>query len=166
MQVAGRAVQVESEHTLEGDSHMRQRNALRSARRRAARAAGRTCGRRGEDGMVTAEIATVLPGVVALTLALVAVVAAVGAQLRCADLAREAARALARGESTASVRGRVLGDGPPRAALSVRRSGGTVTATVTATAPVPGTDLLRIPGVRVHSSATAADEKRLAEQPW
>ncbi len=119
--------------------------------------------------MVTAEIATVLPGVVALTLALVAVVAvvaAVGAQLRCADLAREAARALARGESTASVRGRVLGDGPPRAALSVRRSGGTVTATVTATAPVPGTDLLRIPGVRVHSSATAADEKRLAEQPW
>ncbi len=107
-----------------------------------------------------------LPALVALTLALVSVVAAVGAQLRCADLARESARALARGDSTAAVRSRVLADAPPRAALAVRRSGGTVTATVTATAPVLGTDLLRVPGFRVRSSATAADEKRLAEQPW
>lgn len=119
-----------------------------------------------DAGMVTAEIATVLPALVALTLALVAVVGAVGAQLRCADLARESARALARGEGTAAVRSRVLADAPPGASLSVRRSGGTVTATVTATTRVFGTDLLRVPGVRVRSSATAADEKRLAEQPW
>lgn len=122
--------------------------------------------RSAESGMVTAEIATVLPGVVALTLALVCVVAAVGAQLRCADLARESARALARGESVAAVRGRVLDGAPPGTALRVHRSGGLVTATVTGTAPVLGTDLLRVPGARVSSSATAADEKRLAEQPW
>lgn len=129
-------------------------------------APGRTGVRGRERGMVTAEIAVALPALVALTLGLVCVIAAVGAQLRCADLAREAARALARGESTASVRSRVLGDAPPRASLGVRRSGGMVTATVTATAPVIGIDLLRVPGVRVHSRATAADEKSLAEQPW
>lgn len=137
----------------------------RTPRRRDHVSAG--TGRRGhERGMVTAEIAVALPVLVALTLGLVCVVAAVGAQLRCADLARESARALARGESAASVRARVLGDAPPRAALGVRRSGGMVTATVTATAPVIGTDLLRVPGVRVHATATAADEKSLAEQPW
>lgn len=116
--------------------------------------------------MVTAEIAMALPALVALTLGLVCVIAAVGAQLRCADLARESARALARGESTASVRARVLADAPPRASVTVRHSAGMVTATITATAPVIGTALLRVPGVRVRSSATAADEKRLAEQSW
>lgn len=119
-----------------------------------------------ERGMVTAEIAVALPALVALTLGLVCIIAAVGAQLRCADLARESARGLARGESTASVKSRVLRDAPPRASLGVRRSGGMVTAKVTATAPVIGTGLLRVPGVRVHSTATAADEKSLAEQPW
>lgn len=122
--------------------------------------------RRRDAGMVTAEIATVLPAVVALTLALVCVLAAVGAQLRCADLARESVRALARGEAQGSVRTRVLAAAPPDASLTVRRSGGLVTATVRGTAPVVGTRLLRVPGVRVASSATAADEKHLAEQPW
>lgn len=119
-----------------------------------------------EGGMVTAEIATVLPAVVALTLGLACVVGAVGAQLRCADLARESVRALARGESAGSVRARVLADAPPGATVTVRRSGGMVTATVRARAPVVGTDLLRVPGVRVGSAATAADEKDLAAQPW
>lgn len=126
----------------------------------------RRYGRDGESGMVTAEIATVFPAVVALTLALVCVVAAVGAQLRCADLARESARALARGDSAASVGSRVLRDAPPHATLSVTRSHGMVTATVGARAPVLGTSLLRVPGIRVRSSATAADEHDLADQPW
>ena len=130
------------------------------------RAGGPTDLRGREGGMVTAEIAVALPALVALTLGLVCVIAAVGAQLRCADLARESARALARGESTASVRSRVLADAPPRASLRVRRAGGMVTVTVAATAPVVGSDLLRVPGVHVHSSATAADEKALADQPW
>ncbi len=148
-----------------GSSRDRSRRSRRASARSVVRASARPA-RHGDAGMVSAEIATALPGVVALTLALVCVVAAVGAQLRCQDLARESVRALARGESTGSVRERVLPQAPPHASLRVRRSSGLVTATVTATAPVLGTSLLRLPGLPVGATATAADEKRLAEQPW
>ncbi|WIM86401.1 TadE family type IV pilus minor pilin [Candidatus Mycobacterium wuenschmannii] len=71
--------------------------------------------------------------------------AAVSAQVRCIDAAREAARLAARGdERTASVAAR--GVAPAGAGVHVRRDGDFVVATVTA-----GSTLLRA----LHISATA-----------
>ncbi|RBY83478.1 TadE family type IV pilus minor pilin [Blastococcus sp. TF02A-30] len=53
--------------------------------------------------MVTAETALVLPVLLLVLVAAVAVVTVVGAQLRCVDAAREGARAAARGEDGAVV---------------------------------------------------------------
>jgi Flp pilus assembly protein TadG len=58
---------------------------------------------RGEAGMVTAETAVVLPVLLFVLAAAVAVVTLLGAQLRCVDAAREGARAAARGEPDATV---------------------------------------------------------------
>lgn len=60
-------------------------------------------GRRGnDDGMVTAETAMVLPILVLFALIGVSAVGVVQARLRCADAAREAARAVARGDPGAA----------------------------------------------------------------
>ena len=53
---------------------------------------------RDERGMVTAETAVVLPVLLLVLAGAVAAVTVVGAQMRCVDAAREAARAAARGE--------------------------------------------------------------------
>jgi Flp pilus assembly protein TadG len=55
-----------------------------------------------DDGMVTAEMATALPVLVLLVLAGVLAVGVAQARVRCADAAREAARAIARGDPTAA----------------------------------------------------------------
>ncbi|MEB8343535.1 TadE family type IV pilus minor pilin, partial [Streptomyces endophyticus] len=59
---------------------------------------GRSEPRRGDRGFVTAEAAVVLPVLVAFTMALVWVVLAASAQIRCVDAARAGARAVARQE--------------------------------------------------------------------
>ena len=64
--------------------------------------------------MVTAETAVVLPVLLLVLAGAVAAVTVVGAQLRCVDAAREAARAAARGETSAvvlAVAGRAAPDG-------------------------------------------------------
>jgi Flp pilus assembly protein TadG len=105
--------------------------------------------------MVTAETAAVLP-VLALLLAFgLWAVAAVGAQIRCGDAAREAARAAARGESPAQVRSTAARTGPARARLSVSEGGGLVTASVsTRVGPLHGW----LPSLTVSGTATAARE--------
>lgn len=55
---------------------------------------------RGDTGMVTAELATVLPVLVLVTWACVLAVLVAQARVRCADAAREAALAIARGDSS------------------------------------------------------------------
>jgi Flp pilus assembly protein TadG len=64
--------------------------------------------------MVTAETAVVLPVLLFVLAAAVAVVTVLGAQLRCVDAAREGARAAARGEPDTAVSrlvGRLSPDG-------------------------------------------------------
>lgn len=81
--------------------------------------------------MVTAETAVVLPVLLFVLAAAVAVVTVLGAQLRCVDAAREGARAAARGEPDAVVTqviGRVAPDG---AAARVTGAGREVRVTVT-----------------------------------
>ena len=90
----------------------------------------------GAGGSVTAELAAVLPVVVMLLLAGLAVLAATTAQLRCVDAAREAARAAARGDPAAAEIGRRVA--PSGAEVRLRRDEEYVRVTVTAPLPALG----------------------------
>ena len=83
--------------------------------------------------MVTAETAVVLPVLVLVLAAAVAAVVVVGAQLRCVDAAREAARAAARGDSAAVVGQLAAAAAPDGAVTELGGEGDTVRVTVSAT---------------------------------
>jgi len=106
-----------------------------------------------DRGSVTAELAVGLPAVVLLLVALLTVASAAVAQTRCTDAARAGARAAALGEPDGEVVAtarRLAGDG---AAVSVSRSEGWVTVTVSdAVGSWSGTPL------RAHASAVARAE--------
>lgn len=104
--------------------------------------------------MVTAELATVLPVLVLLTFVGVAAVTVVRERIRCADGAREAARAVARGDTANAGTFAIAGAGAP-VATSVRSSGAGLT-TVTVTMDVR--PLGWLPGVRITETATVATE--------
>jgi TadE-like protein len=105
--------------------------------------------------MVTAETAAVLP-VLALLLAFgLWAVSAVGAQVRCADAAREAARAAARGDNAASVRAAGVAAAPVGASVSVTGSADEVRVVVLARVGPLGRWL---PSVTLTGSATAQVE--------
>ena len=87
--------------------------------------------------MVTAETAVVLPVLLLVLVGAVAAVTVVGAQLRCVDAAREAARAAARGEPAAVVAQASAGAAPEGAVTDVAGDGETVLVTVsTSVAPL------------------------------
>lgn len=83
-----------------------------------------------ERGAVTAETALVIPVLVGLTIVLAWMIAFGIGQMRTTDAAREAARALARGESEAEAAALVEAV-EPGATMSVRRDGDRVVVTVT-----------------------------------
>lgn len=105
--------------------------------------------------MVTAEIAVALPVLVLLMAAGITAVLVVGAQLRCVDAAREAARALARGDSMAVARGLARQTGPASATVTVSRSGDRVIVDVAGTAAGLGGVL---PAFAVHARSVALEE--------
>ena len=107
-----------------------------------------------DAGYATAELAAAFPAVVLLLLAGLFTVTAVTTQTRCADAAREAALAEARGENGESAAAARL---PPNGTVSVASGADTVTATVSAPVRPLGTLL---PPVTVNGKATAANEKR------
>jgi len=127
-------------------------------RRRPARAS--PSGRARQRGAVTAEIAAALPALMLVVVAAIWAVALGLAQLRCADAAREAARAAARGEPTATVRDVAHAVAPAGAAMRIAEQDGLVTVECTAPLrpPVPFGD--RLPAPTVRSSATAVGEGR------
>jgi hypothetical protein len=109
-------------------------------------------------GAVTAEIAAALPTLVVIVMAAVWLVLVALAQLRCADAAREAARAAARGEDTAVASRLAETVGPDGANVQIRVEGDLVTVEVSATVPFPlpfGDDL---PAPTVHAQAAAVLE--------
>lgn len=112
---------------------------------------------RDERGAVTAETALVLPLLVAVTLAMVWMLTVGVAQMKSTDAAREAARALARGESpdraTALAREVVAG-----AEVSVVDEGETVRVTVESPVPSPG-GLLDGVNATTHGEAVALREE-------
>jgi Flp pilus assembly protein TadG len=115
---------------------------------------------RGQRGAVTAELALVLPLLVAVTLGLVWLLAVGAAQVRTVDAARETARALARGDDEAEAVDRGARVAPPGSTVTVTRSGGEIRVSVTGEVPGPGGLFAHLPTPSVHAEAVAAEESQ------
>src|SRR5207249_3344277 len=102
-----------------------------------------------DHGMVTAEVALVLPVLlIVLALCLWGIAAGID-QLRCVDAAREAARAAARGDSTSAVHEVAVHSAPPGAVISVSLVSGLAVVEVHAVVHPFGSWLTRLGGLRV-----------------
>jgi hypothetical protein len=111
-----------------------------------------------ERGMVTAETAVALTALVVILLAMLWVVTLVGYQARCLDAARDAARALARGESAASSKSEASRTAPRGARIHVDVVGDLAIATVDLRARPPWPVLSAIPAVPVQGKAVVVIE--------
>jgi Flp pilus assembly protein TadG len=112
-----------------------------------------------ERGAATAELALVLPLLVAVTIGLVWLLSVGAAQIRVVDAAREAARMAARGDSAAEAVARGQRVAPPGSSVRLSRGAGQVTASVEADVSGPGGLFGFLPPVRVHAEAAATDEE-------
>ncbi|HEX6234082.1 MAG TPA: TadE family type IV pilus minor pilin [Jiangellaceae bacterium] len=138
------------------------------ARRRAARGSpgGRALSSDGsvatraaaDRGAVTAEIAAALPALVLVLVAALWTLSLGLMQLRCADAAREAARAAARGDDPAVVRQIAEAVAPDGAVIEVTERDGLVIVEVAVDvrAPVPFSD--HLPAPRVSAESIAVEE--------
>jgi hypothetical protein len=100
----------------------------------------------------------VLPGLVGVVLGLVWLLSLGVAQVRTVDAAREAARALARGDDPAVAIDRGREVGPGGTSIAVTHQGGQLSATASAEVHGPGGLFGFLPGVRLHAVAVAAEE--------
>jgi Flp pilus assembly protein TadG len=107
----------------------------------------------GDRGTVTAELATCLPVLVLLLAVALSAVSVAGQRVRMQDAAREAARAAGRGDDAAARR--LAQQYAPGAAVTIDRSGGTVTVVAGGSMHL----LARwLPSVTVTARAVAAIE--------
>ena len=113
--------------------------------------------RRDQRGAATAELAMVLPLLLAATIGMVWLLAVGAAQVRAIDAARETARAVARGEDVASARARGERVAPPASSVRVHTVGGEVRATVVGSVEGPG-GLFRLPHAHFSAEAVAVAE--------
>ena len=113
---------------------------------------------RSARGAATAELAMVLPLLVAVSIGLVWLLAVAAAQVRTVDAARETARALARGDDQATAVGRGLAVAPEGSHVAVSRGGGEVRVTVTGRVEGPGGLFAHLPSPGLRAEAVAADE--------
>ena len=105
-----------------------------------------------DRGAYTAELATSMPALVLLFVVGLTAVDVLITKVRCVDAARDAARAVARGESPDSLSDRY---GPSGATVSVTIDGELVRATVRTTTHPFGP---HVPGFAVQAGAVAAVE--------
>lgn len=113
----------------------------------------------GEHGFVTAEAAVVLPIVAAFALALVWMLSVGIAKVETVDAARDAARAIARGDDPQQAIAIALRTAPPNAHIDIEEvSTGLITVTVTVEATPPGWLLAPLPAITVGSQATTIVE--------
>jgi Flp pilus assembly protein TadG len=112
-----------------------------------------------QRGAATAELAMSIPVLVSLTVGLVWLLGIGIDQARMVDAAREAARAVARGDAVAEAEARGEQVAPSGAGVSVTVSDGLATATASGVVPPPGGLLSFLPGVRLHAEAVALSEE-------
>ena len=143
-------------------SHAEGRPGAAATARTAADAASQS-----DDGLVTAELAVVLPALVLVTVLAVWAVGVASLQLRCIDATRTAARALARGEEEAAVRRLALESAPAGALVRLRADGaGLVVVEVRARAHLPGPWSGSGPGIELASRAVAPVEGWPGDVGW
>ena len=114
---------------------------------------------RGDRGAVTAELAICLPILMAVTVGLVWLLSVGAAQVRTVDAAREAARAVARGDDEAqavAVGEQVAPDG---VTVRVSTAGDRVVATASGRVAGPGGLFGFLPGAEVSAEAIAVAEE-------
>jgi hypothetical protein len=114
--------------------------------------------RRGQRGSVTAETAIVLPILVAFAVGLVWLVSLGVTSARCVDAAREAARALARGDSRPTAVALARRSAPEGSGIAVVATGDVVEVTVSVDAHAPGPLLAALPAVHLTGTAVSALE--------
>ena len=113
--------------------------------------------RRTERGAVTAEAALVLPVLAAVTLALVWMLGLAVVQMRVTDAAREAARAVARGDPVPEAEG-LAQIAAPGAEVRVEQGSERVRVTVVRVVQAPGDLLGDLGAARVRATAKALVE--------
>ena len=113
--------------------------------------------RRDQRGAATAELAMVLPMLLAVTVGLVWLLAVGAAQVRTVDAARETARAIARGDDPAAAVARGEEVAPAGSRVRVETGGGEVRVVVTGRVRGPG-GLFEVPHAEVSAEAVAALE--------
>lgn len=113
---------------------------------------------RNQRGAVTAEAAVVLPILAVFTVGLAWLVSLGVAQIRVQDAARETARVVARGDSSAIGTALARRVAPPGAGVLVSRQQDTVVVTVRAPVQGPGGFFAFLPELDVHAQAVAAVE--------
>lgn len=113
--------------------------------------------RHDECGAVTAEAALVLPVLAAVTLALIWMLGLAVAQVRVTDAAREAARAVARGDPVAEATA-LARTAAPGAEVQIDAGGSRVRVRVVRTVRPPGDLLGHLAGARLEATAEALTE--------
>ncbi|MDF1603630.1 TadE family protein [Nocardioides sp. YIM 152315] len=111
-----------------------------------------------QRGAATAELAMVLPLLIAATIGLVWLLAVGSAQVRAVDAARETARAVARGDEIGAAVARGEQVAPPGSRVSVDTGGGEVVVTVVGRVSGPG-GLFDLPHAEVSADAVAVVEE-------
>ncbi len=114
-----------------------------------------------ERGAVTAEAALVMPVLAAVTLALVWMLGLAVVQVRVTDAAREAARAVARGDPVEEA-ARLARTAAPGAEVAIDVGGARVRARVVRTVQPPGDLLGHLGGAQIEGRAEALAEGRAA----
>lgn len=108
---------------------------------------------------MTAETVLVLPLLAALALAMAWLLAMGLTHVRLTDAAREAARALARGEAEATAAG-LVEEVAPGGVMTVHREGERVVVTVTDSRDPPSVLAVEVPGFTAEARAVALVEPR------
>jgi TadE-like protein len=109
-------------------------------------------------GMVTAEAALVLPMLALFALVLVWLLSVGVEQVRVVDAARDAARAVARGDDDAAAEAAARRTAGDAAAVVIRREGSYVSVNVTDRAVAPDWLLVPLPSIVVRASASVEVE--------
>ena len=112
----------------------------------------------GQRGAVTAEVAIVMPVLMATMLLGLWAVGIVVTNIRCIDAARDVARAVARGEPVTTAQEIGERAAPAGAVVSISQEGSTVRVTVTSESKLDWTIVNELPAVSVEGRATVEVE--------